>query len=191
MTSDEAMAMAASLDERLATVVAGLRKEIGGAEEGTVFAEVLELCNLAEHMPAFTELVAKLTEDEQRVADLEAVILRPGPGNPVPAMENPAFVNRLAEIVEVCSRLELVKWDRLCSLENRVDIYGWMKREDGRSDFVLLQFTDLSDPSLPVGIATSSAEYSAEMTEALYGTTDGHAECERVPAELIALSEVP
>jgi hypothetical protein len=71
-----------------------------------------------------------------------------------------------------------VKWDRMVSWAEGTEVYGWVAREDGRSDFVLLAF-DFKGP-LTIGITTSSAEHSETFYTRLFGTLAGHVHCERV-----------
>jgi hypothetical protein len=58
----------------------------------------------------------------------------------------------------------------------RVTAFGWIDREDGRSDFVVVYI----DHHGAAGFATSSAKYSREFSERLFGTSEGHRDCERI-----------
>lgn len=71
--------------------------------------------------------------------------------------------------------LPFVRWDRCVGDDEQV-VYGWIAREDGRADFVLMEF----GPGDDVGFTTSSALYSRDIMAALYGTAEGHRDCERV-----------
>lgn len=75
--------------------------------------------------------------------------------------------------------LPFVRWDRCVGDDEQV-VYGWIDqgcgRPDGRSDFVLMQF----GPGDDFTFTTSSARYSRQIMEAIYGTTEGHVDCERV-----------
>lgn len=92
---------------------------------------------------------------------------------------------RRAYVGDICNRLPLVRWDRTAGDDGSRVVYGWVDRDDGRSDFVVLTF-DLVDPvdgfDYFVGFTTSSAEHSAEFHRAIYGHqyADDHHPCERV-----------
>lgn len=96
---------------------------------------------------------------------------------------------RLA-IAERLNRLDEigVTWDRCVLHDDSGVAYGWIARDDGRSDFVNVEFsygtaTDLSGlPTrwLAVGYTTSSALHSAHISKLLRGTNDDHKDCERV-----------
>lgn len=68
-----------------------------------------------------------------------------------------------------------VNWDRWNGDgETHVSVFGWLAREDGKFDFVLLMF----DADGPWYFTTSSARYSAEFSGRLgWG---GHSDCKRV-----------
>ena len=87
------------------------------------------------------------------------------------------------------NRLPLVRWDRCVLHDSTAVAYGWIARDDGRSDFVLLDFswgetTGLDNETVPwlaVAFSTSSAKHSAEMSALLHGaSTDEHKDCERI-----------
>lgn len=92
---------------------------------------------------------------------------------------------RRAAIADVCNRLPRVRWDRTAGDDESRVVYGWVDRDDGRADFVVLTF-DLADPvdgvDYLVGFTTSSAEHSDEFHRALFGrqAADEHYPCERV-----------
>lgn len=99
---------------------------------------------------------------------------------------------RLA-IAEVLNRAPFVRWDRFTvSPDDEVNVYGWIDREDGRSDFVLVEF-DVTEPAaVSYGWTTSSAERSDELADLLYGEgliEDGyrHLVCRRVETELLGV----
>lgn len=69
--------------------------------------------------------------------------------------------------------LPFVRWDRCVGDDEQV-VYGWIAREDGHADFVLIEF----GPGEDVGFTTSSALYSREIMERIYSTSDGHMDCE-------------
>lgn len=99
---------------------------------------------------------------------------------------------RLA-IAEVLNRAPFVRWDRFTvSPDDEVNVYGWIDRDDGRSDFVLVEF-DITEPAdLSYGWTSSSAEFSEELGRLLYGEGfDGngyrHLACQRVESELLGV----
>lgn len=71
-----------------------------------------------------------------------------------------------------------VRWDRMLRWDGGAEAYGWIARDDGRSDFLLLHFAFGDAPT--VAMTTSSARYSEEFFRRLYGTLDGHVTCERI-----------
>lgn len=94
----------------------------------------------------------------------------------------------MAAMAERMNRLPYVRWDR-CSFGDREgSVFGWIDREDGRADFVALDFQwgdtqDLYGESVAwfaVGTNTSSARYSREIGQAIVGSTETHRDCERV-----------
>lgn len=93
-----------------------------------------------------------------------------------------------AALAERMNRLPEVCWDR-CVLHDESGVaYGWISRDDGRSDFVVLEFQwgetkGLGGESLTwlgVGFTTSSARYSHEISKRLHGSDGGHKDCERI-----------
>ena len=74
-------------------------------------------------------------------------------------------------VAEYANRLPEVLWDRFVSYEidgqHAIDMYGWLPRDDGRADFVLLQWYDLVEQPLPRAI-TSSADMSEEISRRMY-----------------------
>lgn len=103
----------------------------------------------------------------------------------------------LAAMAERMNRLPFVIWDRCVLLQDygRGAAYGWIARDDGRSDFVLLDFAwgetrDLTgEPStwFSVGTTTSSAAFSEEITARILGPDAPHNACQRVDAVFGAL----
>ena len=87
-------------------------------------------------------------------------------------------------IEEKLEELGFVEWDRYFGFEDDehgeiLTVYGWIEREkDSYKDFVLVKvFKKYEDITLE---ATSSAKYSEEIYETLYGDTEDHIECARV-----------
>lgn len=69
-------------------------------------------------------------------------------------------------IADTANQLPFVEWDRTVLMEDygQAVLYGWIRRDDGRADFVVLQFWD--DPDA-VAWVTSSAEYSPTINDIL------------------------
>jgi hypothetical protein len=96
----------------------------------------------------------------------------------------------LAAMAERMNRLDEVGvvWDRCVLLERTGAAFGWIARDDGRSDFVVVTFSwgethgldDALVPWIVAGYSTSSALYSARIGELLYGHADDHTDCSRV-----------
>lgn len=79
---------------------------------------------------------------------------------------------------QVASMLNLfpeVKWDRFTEAEEGIEVYGWIDRDDGRSDFLAL---DIRLSANAVGFVTSSAALSEEFGERL--GFHSHNDCIRV-----------
>lgn len=81
------------------------------------------------------------------------------------------------EMAETMRLFPEVVWDRFVGDDEDAAAYGWIERDDDRSDFLLLRFLD---GGTRVGFTTSSARYSEEFMERLTGTSEGHIDCERV-----------
>lgn len=81
---------------------------------------------------------------------------------------------------DVLNRLPFVCWDRYVEIpDGDLDVYGWIDREDGRADFVILTFAE-ADPDF-VGFTTSSSEHSEEIGRLIHGEDDAeHYPCQRV-----------
>jgi hypothetical protein len=75
---------------------------------------------------------------------------------------------------------EIVGWDRYSIRDNGGFIFGWIKRDDGFYDFVVVNFQLYID-TLIVGYNTSSKKYSKEIGERLSkGANLDYIEC--IPA---------
>lgn len=88
----------------------------------------------------------------------------------------------LHAIAEKMNTLPFVRWDRLTDAddtpgERRIDVYGWIDRPDGRSDFIVLTFGEWTDS---VGWLTSSAEYDPTIRATLDPPGSPNYECQRV-----------
>lgn len=83
---------------------------------------------------------------------------------------------------EVLNRFPVVRWDRCTIGDDRhglpeLTAFGWIDRDDGRTDFLLVQLDYDGDP---VDFTTSSAKYSEQIMERLYGSAEGHRPCQRI-----------
>lgn len=81
-------------------------------------------------------------------------------------------------VEQTLNRFPEVTWDRWSGGNPNMAVFGWIPREDGKADFVLLHFNNEG----PTFISTSSAKYSAEFCARLadFGFGDDHHPCERV-----------
>jgi hypothetical protein len=97
---------------------------------------------------------------------------------------------------EIAQRLSLfpeVVWDRFARVEDGSGCaFGWLERDDGRSDFFVLEWWEnaLEDGSYGFWSVTSSAQHSAEFSERLSGPDSGHADCQRVETHFPAVKNV-
>lgn len=91
-------------------------------------------------------------------------------------------------VADRMNRLDEVEWDRCSFGESEGTAFGWIAREDGRADFVVLDFswgetTGFDGETVPwfaVGTNTSSAVWSALIAERILGPENSHRDCERV-----------
>jgi hypothetical protein len=72
--------------------------------------------------------------------------------------------------------LPFVLWDRLVDRADGLHVYGWIDRNDGRSDFVVLSFHGDGPPEY----VTSSAMKSSEIATALRPYGHPVMNCQRV-----------
>ncbi len=80
-------------------------------------------------------------------------------------------------VVETLNKLPEVIWDRFAGDGIKdVSVYGWLHRDDGKSDYVLVMI----DKDGPWLISTSSAKYSADFSARLGMGGSGHTPCRRV-----------
>lgn len=80
----------------------------------------------------------------------------------------------LESLVWAMNLFHEVRWDRCAGVPEEGVVFGWIDRDDGRSDFALLRWQDGR-----VGLTTSSAKYSLEYAQRL-GVAEHHTDCERV-----------
>lgn len=85
----------------------------------------------------------------------------------------------LQQIADVLNLFPEVRWDRCLHPGGEDDAefvaYGWIDRDDGRSDFLLIRTRGEG-----VGFTTSSAALSRDFGRRLHGTVEHHVDCERV-----------
>lgn len=88
----------------------------------------------------------------------------------------------LIQVAKILNRFPEVRWDRLTRYEDwYVSVFGWMNRDDGRSDFVVITWEN-RDGQVFTNLKTSSAEKSHEFGIRLHGDflNRVHLACERV-----------
>lgn len=83
------------------------------------------------------------------------------------------------------AKLPFVTWDRWAGEGQWAQSFGWIPRGDGRHDFVVLESDGTS-----IGNTTSSAEYSARISEILHGPSRTHNHCRRIEDDFPALTNV-
>lgn len=91
-------------------------------------------------------------------------------------------------VAEAMNRLPFVRWDRFVDWSHDDDgdniagvfVYGWIDRDDGRSDFVSLEYFESWGWRPEDCAATSSAARSVEIQKLLRGHADDHVDCKRV-----------
>lgn len=88
----------------------------------------------------------------------------------------------------ILNKFPEVKWDRMTVDEVILQVYGWLSRDDGRYDFVLLRF-DLFNET--VSLVTSSAQHSKEFGQRLGQREDSHKPCERVKDHFPNVNQAP
>lgn len=83
----------------------------------------------------------------------------------------------IEEQAQLLNRIPYVEWDRTVRYDDGVEqatVYGWIRRGDGRADFVHVLFYQDGGAL----VSTSSVEHSLDIAEAL--GVEGHTDCERV-----------
>lgn len=90
-----------------------------------------------------------------------------------------SFVLPLEEMV----LLDFVRWDRYAGKPEKFQLFGWIDRPDGRSDFILFEVTPEG-----IGYTTSSAERSEEISRRLNDgqASETHNPCRRVERHPVA-----
>lgn len=111
-------------------------------------------------------------------------------------VEAPLPIDR-ATMADFMNRLSFVQWDRMsegaAGRQMQSEVFGWIDRDDGRSDFVALRFSGSARDEVPgwvnLGVFTSSALYSEEITRIVLGEDVPHYSCLRVEDEFGGLVE--
>jgi hypothetical protein len=90
-----------------------------------------------------------------------------------------------AKAARYLNALPFVTWARYVAVRDedgdiRVCVYGWIAREDGRSDFVCLYFDFDPVGLFDVAFATSSAKHSETINNVVTGGATEHFPCRRV-----------
>lgn len=82
------------------------------------------------------------------------------------------------------NKLHFINWDRFVFNEEtkKVDLFGWIKREDTHEDFVLLEYKQHKDGKWTTSFSTSSSERTEEIFKLLYCKGE-HKDCQRVESE--------
>ncbi len=80
-----------------------------------------------------------------------------------------------AEVIEAMNHLWQVNWDRCTQREDGGTAFGWIAREDGRSDFIVLHWGRGG-----FGFTTSSAALGRVFAKELFGTDAGHNDCQTI-----------
>lgn len=79
-------------------------------------------------------------------------------------------------------KLPFVNWDRFIvnTKDNKIDLYGWIKRKDKHEDFVILTYEYKGDSVWDAFYSTSSKKYDKEIFKLLECGGDEPFECQRV-----------
>lgn len=83
------------------------------------------------------------------------------------------------ELQKTCNLFPEVRWDRYCAYPKSSTVFGWISREDGKFDVLLLYFTKDKLRSY----MTTSSRYSVDFGERLAKYLDtglSHQSCKRV-----------
>lgn len=81
-----------------------------------------------------------------------------------------------AEIGAMLEKLDFVNWDRFVNpAESEYFFYGWIRRDDGYNDFVVLSYYQGQ-----WWYITSSASMTHELARVIDGTEGDHCPCQRV-----------
>lgn len=115
-------------------------------------ADRLRVGKNVETDPQITEALAcaEIMENEGRTwvddgRTMAEMLAGGGPPTPMQHVQLP---------IEDMAALDFVQWDRYSGTLDTFDVFGWIARDDGRADFVILQVCPEG-----IGFTTSSAKY--------------------------------
>ena len=87
---------------------------------------------------------------------------------------------KVVAVTELLSSHIPIHWDRFTVTEDGFYVvYGWIPRSDHNRDFLMLEMWE-SDPPSEVFYTTSSAKYSKQIMEVLYGDEFEHNDCRKI-----------
>lgn len=88
----------------------------------------------------------------------------------------------LEQIAEKLNLFPEVEWDRMAGADDWTwgGAFGWIKRDDGLHDFLVVNWNDDGDGGTYWWNTTSSSRYSRDFAERLRGEDHGHRDCQRV-----------
>lgn len=83
---------------------------------------------------------------------------------------------------EDMEKMPFVNWDRFIVFpeEGKIDLYGWIKREDTHEDFVILTYENEEGNKWKTAYSTSSKKYDKEIFKILECEGEEPNKCERV-----------
>lgn len=87
-------------------------------------------------------------------------------------LPNKQLICRKEKIEETLKKINFANWDRFFTYPNGLSVFGWIDRDDGKKDFVLLEFMGEL-----MSFATSSKKYTEKIAEIL---NLQHSDCQRV-----------
>lgn len=87
-------------------------------------------------------------------------------------------------MVDVMARFPEVVWDRFAGTDANLVVYGWIERDDDRSDLIAILFYE---EATSLGWFTTSALHSADFAARLGYAPEEHSECERVEEHFAGL----
>lgn len=96
------------------------------------------------------------------------------------------WIRRAPEMAKLMNRAEGVRWDRFTAWGNMIRVYGWLDRDDGRADFVLVDFyaPEEEGGDLDHSWVSSSPAFLLKAAGEEYGD---HVPCRRVETSFGAL----
>lgn len=86
----------------------------------------------------------------------------------------------IADMMNKFTSIAGVRWDRCSPSEGHELVFGWIYRDDSKSDFVAIYWEGGLRSAFVTGFVTSSAKFTREFSKAIFGTEAGHNDCKRV-----------